>query len=75
MTGDISPEARYARRSALYRMTKTALLKLCATGITTPEGRAVALESGNGPLDRQSRAEIIDLILLTEFPFPATKAA
>jgi hypothetical protein len=56
-------------------MSKTALLKLCASGVTTPDGRTVALETANGPLDRHSKAGIIDLILMTEFGVPEAKAA
>jgi hypothetical protein len=76
VTDDTSPAmARYARGAALRRMSKTALLKLCASGVTTPDGRTVALETANGPLDRHSKAGIIDLILMTEFGVPEAKAA
>jgi hypothetical protein len=64
---------RYARRTALSKMTKARLIIMCRTGVSTPDGGRVIIEGGMYPLTAWSKDDLIASILSAEYPPEVTR--
>ncbi len=73
MTATDQETRRNARRQALSKMTKSQLIRLCRTGVTTTSGGRAIIEGGMYPLAQWSKGDIIASIMSAEFPPEMTR--